>query len=498
MRPFLKEGVMNNKKVRYLLAAFIVLVFSSSALAAIPVNVVVGKGTVVTLKEPSKRVSLSNPDIADVSLISPTEIIVNGKKTGYTNLIIWDKQGKATFFDIKVSVSCGDTAALEAYIKELSPDSNVTTECEGDLLILRGTIKNRYTCKRDKEPIVTHRDEKTLVDLIETRETDTCVETYTNIEQIARHYSGKVLNLVKVPDAEQIILEIKVAQIDKSKLKELGISWFAKGNDAEGFSNLVGAPGGSTTIGDTTFSTSGTGIAGTIPGLGSFDPLDTYQLGVSYFSAGIGAVIKALAEKGYGKILAEPNLVVRSGEGGKFLVGTKVPIQTVTGTGGDQTVGITYEEVGIKLNFKPQVLETGVIRLKIDPAEVSNVVQFLTFQGIIAPEIDTRTITTSVDLREGESLIMAGLLSEEMVKNIQKIPLLGDIPILGALFRTSRDELKQKELAFFITPKMVKPIPPGVRPALPTDKKLTPEEEKEFEWVPMPQKSEEGSSGESK
>jgi pilus assembly protein CpaC len=104
---------------------------------------------------------------------------------------------------------------------------------------------------------------------------------------------------------------------------------------------------------------------------------------VSYFPSGIGVVLKALVEKGYGKILAEPNLVVRSGEAGKFLVGTRVPVQTVSGTGAGASVGITYEEVGVKLIFKPEVLDTGAIRLKIDPAEVSNIARFLTF-GIVA------------------------------------------------------------------------------------------------------------------
>jgi pilus assembly protein CpaC len=300
-----------------------------------------------------------------------------------------------------------------------------------------------------------------------------------------------VLNHIISENAQQVLLEVKVAQIDKTKLKELGISFLAKGTSAEGFSNLIMAPSSSTTStgtgGTSTTTTGGSGgIAGTRPGLGSFDPLDPFQLGVSYFKGGIGVVLNALSQKGYGKVLAEPNLVVRSGETGKFHVGTRVPIQTVSGIGGGASVGITYEEVGIRLDFKPEVLETGTIRLKIDPAEVSSIVSFLVFQGLVAPQIDTRTVSTSVDLKEGESLILAGLLSDDMKKNIQKIPLLGDIPILGALFRSSRDELTEKELVFFITPKMVKPTLPGQKTEFPTDKALTPEQEREFNWIPLP------------
>jgi len=231
--------------------------------------------------------------------------------------------------------------------------------------------------------------------------------------------------------------------------------------------------------------TSGTTSTGVGPGLGSFDVSTlTPQIAITHFSSGVAAILRVLQEKGFGKILAEPNLAVRSGEEGKFHVGQRVPIQTVTGI--PPTVSITYEDVGIRLNFAPEVLETGAIRLKIDPAEVSSVARFITFQGVIAPQIDTRTVNTSVDLREGESLILAGLLSEEMTKNIQKVPILGDIPILGALFRSTRDELSETELTFFITPKLVKPIAPGVKTPLPTDSRPTPEEEREFQWIPIP------------
>jgi pilus assembly protein CpaC len=485
---------MNRKKITLILPAVIILLFSSVALAAIPVTVTVGKGTVITLKEPSKRVSLADPNVADLNLISPTEIVLNGKKVGATNLIVWDKRGKPTFFDITVvaRMGCGDTKALEEHIKELAPDSDVKAQCEGDVLVLRGTTKNRYTCKRDKEPLVTRRDEKSMVDVIETQEKDTCVETFTKIEQLARFYAPKVLNLVTVPEAEQIILEVRVAQVDKTKLKELGLSTVFKGHSAEVFTNIVGAPNQTATtsiIGaaGTTISSGAQGIAGNQPAIGSFYPLDPFQFGVSYFPGGVGAVLKALTSKGLAKVLAEPNLVVRSGEKGDFLVGSEIPVQTVTGAGGNITPSITFKQVGIKIDFAPEVLETGAIRLRIDPAEVSNIQQFISLSGVLAPIIDTRTVSTSVDLKDGESLILAGLLSDQMKKNISKIPILGDVPILGALFRSTSDQLEKTDLAFFITPKLVKPIAPGVKPELPGEKPLTPKEENKYEWIPLPQ-----------
>jgi pilus assembly protein CpaC len=309
-----------------------------------------------------------------------------------------------------------------------------------------------------------------------------------------------------MPEAQQVVLEVKVAQIDKTKLKELGISYLIKNENFEftapglyttpdgviGATATTGVASSTTTIINgvpitTTSSTAALGNTGVGPGLGSFDLQTTpAQIGIAHFPSGVAAVLRALQEKGFGKILAEPNLVVRSGEMGKFHVGTRIPIQTVTGVGASATPSITYEEVGIRLYFAPEVLETGAIRLKIDPAEASAVARYLTFQGIIAPEIDTRTVNTSVDLKEGESLILAGLLSEEMTKNIQKIPILGDIPILGALFRNTRDELKEKELVFLITPKLGKAIPQGQKVDLPTDNMPSPELEREFQWIPMP------------
>jgi len=379
----------NMRKLLRILVVFFTLAIAVSAIAAIPIEVAVGKGTVVTLKKKAKRVMISDPSVAELLMLSPSEIALNGKKTGATSLIIWDEEGSQTFFDVMVYVP-----------KEESPS-----------------------------------------------------------------------------EAPQVLLEVKVTQIDRTKLRELGIGFLAKGSTAEGSVGTSISPSGA--LG---------GAAGTdiTPGIASYD-LGTLapQIGVSFYPAGVSAVIRALSENGLAKILAEPNLVVRSGERGSFLAGSRVPIQQVLGAGASQTVSIVYEEVGIKLNFAPQVLEDGTIRLKIDPAEVSNIARFLTFGSIVAPQIDTREVRTSVDLKEGESLVLAGLLNEEMKKNIQKIPILGDIPILGAIFRSSRDEIEKTELAFFITPRLVKPLPKGEKTEL-KGEKLIPGEQKDFNWIPIP------------
>jgi pilus assembly protein CpaC len=427
------------------LALVAILIFSASALAAIPVEVTIGKGAVLTLKQNAKRISLSDPDIVELILMSPTEIVLNGKKTGTTTLITWDEEGKRTFFDVMVF---GDLDELRGHIESLAPGQEVEAERAADTLILKGRLKSEDTIRK--------------------------------IEELSKSYAAKVISYLRVDQAEQIVLEVKIAQIDRTKLKELGLSFLVRG--IGGNAELTG-PGFVASPSGTLGGAAGLDVT---PGIDGFDLDDfTPQLGVSHFPTGISIFLRALSNNGLAKILAEPNLIVRSGERGEFHVGTRVPVQQVTGVGAGQTVSIRFEEVGIRVNFAPQVLDDGTIRLKIDPAEVSNITELLPVQNIIAPVIDTRTVRTAVDLKSGESLVMAGLLSEETRKNIQKIPLLGDIPILGALFRSTRDEIDKTELAFFITPKLIKPLPPGERPMLPGEGEPTVEEEREFDWIPI-------------
>jgi pilus assembly protein CpaC len=457
---------MKKKEVLCILTGIILLFFSSFSFAAITTEVILGKEAVITLKKPCIRVSVADPDVAGVTVVSPSEIVVTGKRAGITSLIVWDKEGN-TFFDVKV---IADVKEIQKEIKAIAPNDNIEVSFANDTIVLSGTASNRQTINKAiqiAEPYAVAYN------------TTTSTKYSAGVTTTETSSSGKVLNLVKIPDEQQVLLEVKVAQIDKTKLKQLGISYIAKGKNFEltapglvtsPTGNIGGAPGNKVT-----------------PGIGGFD-LTTFvpQIGVAYFPGGVAAMLQALQTKGYSKILAEPNLVVRSGEKGEFMAGSEIPIQVVTGTGSNATVGIDYKKVGVMLNFAPEVLDTGAIRLKIDPAEVSSVTSFVSFQGVIAPQIDTRNVRTSVDLREGESLVLAGLLSDQVKKNMQKIPILGDLPIIGAFFRSTSDNITQTDLAFFITPRLVKPLQPGVKTELPTDKPMTPQEEKEFQWIPWP------------
>lgn len=506
---------------------------------AVPIDVVVGKETVLKInKHPKdiKQVSLANNEIADIKpLLSfpatkTVEVVIYGKKPGITSLIVWDKEGNKTFFDVivhrerMVEFERERADAIEQKIKAVAPDSDVRVEFAGDTIVLTGTANNRHMIDKIEKVAMLYasagcdgisRGESLHPIRTEKTETKAKAAGYVSVnvtQQALQQAEEKkksealcVLNLITMPEAQQVLLEVKVAQINKSKMKELGISFLLQGiggNDGElTFPGLAFTPSGMIGKLDTT-ETKVLGIGPTgneivvdrylgksdvWPGITGFDlDVNQPQIGFAHFPSGVVTLIKALQEKGLGKLLAEPNLLVRSGEIGEFHVGTEVPIQVIEGFGADRTASIEYKEVGIILKFTPEVLETGAIRLKINPAEVSSIIRYLSLLGTLVPEIDTRKVITSVDLKEGESLILAGLLSEEMKKNIQKFPVLGDIPIFGALFRSTKDELLEKELVFFITPKLVKPMAPGEKVKLPTDNRPTPEEERQFQWIPMP------------
>jgi pilus assembly protein CpaC len=436
---------------------FVLLLSAGVAFGGIPTEVVISKSVLVNLKNPAARVSVANPAVAEVNLISPRQIQINGTALGATSMIVWERGGeKPVFFDLKV---IGDQALVESQIKAIAPDDPISVQYSNDTVILTGKT-NKY-------------------------------KTRAKAEEIAKSYATKVLNYITVDDPQQVLLQVKVVQVDRTSLRKLGISGMLKGKTAEGFYNLISAPSGGATVSTTSSGSgftssqtgSGTGISGNVPGLGSFNPLDAFTAGVSYFPGGIGAVIQALATKNLAKVLAEPNLLVKSGEKGEFLAGSKIPYNIVTSTGGTATTSIFFVDVGVKLNFAPEVLDNGMINLKIDPAEVSSVQGTLQVNGY--PIIDTRDVRTNVELKNGESLILAGLLSENQIRTMSKIPILGDIPILGALFRSTEKDIEEKELVFFITPKLIKPTAPGVKTKLPGEGRPTPEEERELQWVPM-------------
>lgn len=463
------------------LSGLLLLCCAAPVFAGIPTTVAMNKSILLNLKNPAVRISIANPAIAEFVLLSPKQIQLNGMSLGTTSMIVWERGGdKPIFFDIKVG---GDASTIQSMIRDLSPNDDINVEFANDTVLLTGTATNEQTVKKAIEIAAAYAPGSNVATTVTEKE---------GIKTTQTSSSAKVINHIIIHQPNQILLQVKVAQIDKTSLKKLGISAMIKGQTAEGFSNLIGSPSGGATKSTSVTSTSGTssevgsgtGISGNVIGLGAFNPLDAFQLGVSYFPAGIGAVINALSTKGLAKVLAEPNLLVKSGEKGEFNAASEIPYQVIQTTGGATATSIEFKKVGIILGFTPELQDNGLINLKINPAQVSSISGTLAVNGY--PIIDTREVSTNVVLKADESLIIAGLLSEDAVNTMSKIPILGDIPIIGALFRSTQKDIKEKELVFFITPKLMKPTPPGVKTELPTDKHPTPEEEKELRWVPMP------------
>lgn len=471
------NACMTGKRIFVLLALSISFVTPLAANAGVETLINVNKSVLLNLEKPSERVSIAAPGIAELIVISPTQLQVNGTRIGSTTLIVWEKGGKTSFFNIRVT---GDSGPLEDQIREMAPNDSITVKYANDVIVLAGSAANEQTiakvlrvaeayAERGSAELTPGSGSLTKTQTGEATDKNSGNETMT-----------KVINHIRIDEPQQVLLEVKVAQVDKAALSSLGISAFVKGASAEGFSNQVGAPSGDVS----SMNIAKAGIAGSTPLLGAIDNTDRFQLGVSLFKPGIGAVLKALVTKNMAKVLAEPNLLVKSGQVGTFLAGSKVPISILSSAGGASTPSIEFITIGVKLNFKPEVLENGLISLKIDPAEVSSIAGTLAVNGY--PIIDTREIRTNVQLKDGESLVLAGLLQEETIKTMSKMPLLGDIPILGALFRSTQDDRKEKELIFFITPKIVRPDSSGRKPKLLTENPITPEQEKELKWIPLP------------
>lgn len=406
---------------------------------AVKVQVDVGRSQILKVGKDIKKAAVSNKDIADIETITPRQLMIIGKNAGSTNLIIWDDGGASTFFDL--SVKGMDFSLLSKDIKDLTGE-DIDVKVAQDTVILSGKVAN--------------------------------VEDIKKAEDIAKSYAPKVINLIKLTDPQQVVLQVKVAEVSRAALRDLGINFSAIGNQWGGASYNGGSFAGprSTTVGNVV-----------VPGvtLGA-----DVSAALVQFPSDLNAMIKALDKKGLFKTLAEPNLVVKSGEKGKFHAGQKIPYQTTTISGTTTTSTVTFQDVGVTLDFGPTVNKDGLINLKIDPVEVSTIdVASTVLAAGTFPIINTRTTSTVVDLKEGDSLILSGLISSEASRALSKFPILGDIPILGALFRSKNFQNKETELIVMITPHLRRSITPGQEPDLKKMTTVSPAEEDKLRWIPL-------------
>jgi pilus assembly protein CpaC len=343
---------------------------------------------------PLQRFSVGDPGVAEVTIVSPTEVVINGRQLGSTTLLIWDNTSDVKVYSVEVTA---DAPALERYLRSLLPNEEITVTASGSSITLSGLVKDPVSAQR-------------AVD-------------------IARTSGATIIDNLQTPPAVQVLLQVRFAEINRTALKE----WSA---------NLqVLNPHQLSDNGNWSGSTSGDGTINFL--------LDN---GV----ANLQAFIQAAEGRGDFRSLAEPNLMVLPGREGYFLAGGRFPFPAVQGGGVQGAIGIQFEEFGIRLRFTPVITRSGSIRMKIEP-EVSSL-DFgngLVISGFVIPSILTRKAQTEVELAEGQFLAIAGLLDNETVDNVSKIPVLGDIPILGQLFRSKNLRQRRTELLVLITPKLV-------------------------------------------
>jgi pilus assembly protein CpaC len=392
----------------------------------------VGKTVLVDCALPIVRVSIGQGDIAEVSATSPTEVMVEGKAIGETTLIIWDTRGGRQFFN--VTVRAGASAVhdnLDAIRRELKaelPGDSFRVSSENGSIFLRGTVKDLNSSDR-------------AVKIAST--------------------GGKVVNLlnVTVPASDpQILLKVRFISIDRTKATQLGINIFNLGS-----SNFVGG----VTTGE--FSPpSISGSTGSTGGLSAGGYQATLSNGLNllgfYPGLGLGVNIQALASKVGGQVLAEPNLLAANGKQASFLAGGEYPYPVVQGGSGGAGASVTimFKEYGVRLNFIPTITPRGTIRLQVAP-EVSalDFSDAVEISGFEVPAITTRKVRTEVELADGQSFVIGGLLDNTESETFQKIPFLGDIPVLGKFFQSMSKTRANTELIVIVTPEIVAPIPAG-------------------------------------
>lgn len=381
------------KLAKWLTASAALLVaFPAWADQVLPVTV--GRSAVVTVGGNISKVSVADPQTADVVVLSKTEVLINAKKPGATTLIVWTPSGRRSY-DISVKV---DTETLKAALDKQIGPNQITVQLVNENVILTGRVEGPRQVEM--------------------------------AEKLASGFATKVINLLQTADVPQVKVDVQVVEINKNDSSQLGVKW--------GGLRL-------TPTGDAMFSANHMTFAEPSPGqLHGFMPFDR-----------LAADIELLVKNGKAKILSNPSLVAASGGSASFLVGGEVPIPMAQSQG---QVTVDWKEYGVKLDINPTVLESGKIALKLRPEvstlDYSNGVRINNFS---IPALSSRKTETQIMLQDGQSLFIGGLLQNQDVKSVEKLPLLGDIPVLGELFKSQGFQSNQTELTVMVTPHLVKP-----------------------------------------
>ncbi len=410
------------------------------------VSVFVNRAIVLESAQRFVEVSVANPEIADVAALSDQSIYILGKSTGTTTLTLLGEAGRLiTNVDIRVTP---DLADFKKRLKEVLPSEPIEVREANGGIVLSGTVSGA-------------------------KKVDTAM-------RLASAYGGdRVSNLMTVGGTQQVMLKIRFAEMQRSASKSLGFNINLVFGDGNNFRTdvLTGSEIGSVTGGGIPPIPTGGGL-GDVNGVGV--PAEAFGLGRLIYSAGnvfLDVLLNALEQKGVARTLAEPNLVALSGDTAQFLAGGEVPIPVAQDQG---EITVQFKPFGVGLSFTPTVVDDDLINLELE-TEVSSLdtsVQVVA-SGITLTGFSTRRARTTVELRDGQSLAIAGLLQENFTDGKSQVPWLGDIPVLGTLFRSANFQRNQTELVIIVTPVLVTPTS-GEQLALPTDRVRLPNEDELF------------------
>lgn len=412
--------------VALLIAWLVPLCGAAQLVEAEPQVVTVPRGSSKVVTHPARleRVSIADPEIADAVPVSATEVIVNGKTAGATSLLLWGIGGSSAAYSVRV---VANAEYVEEEIDRLLPGSNIQASAAGNAVVLSGTAKDSSVVGK-------------------------AVALATSL--LGGGESAQVIDHIALADPPQILLRVRFAEVNRSVVRELGfnIARLVPGDDQFAYS-----PGGELNIEDD----------------GSVTLSDTINVLLFHQSSSVSALIRALRDEGAFRSLAEPNLLAFPGEEASFLAGGEFPYPVVQGQ--SDAITIVFKEFGIRLNFTPEIANSGGIRMKVAP-EVSQL-DFsggLQISGFLIPTLLVRRAETVVELQDGQTFAIAGLIDSTTTHNAAKIPWLGEIPILGALFRSTEHRNNRTELLVMVTPQLVHAQDEA--PELPTG------EPRDWEW----------------
>lgn len=396
-----------------------------------PLRVMVGKSLLINTTDRLKRVSVTDPEIADALVVTATQVLVHGRSPGEVSLLIWDEFERSRSFDLRVDVDI--TAAAEE-MKKIFPDEQIDVSASRSAIVLSGHV------------------------------TTEDVEKHAGM--VAAAYSKNVINVLSFGPvgAQEVLLEVKFAEVDRTAVTQLGVNLFSPGTGNTIGTSTTGQFGG--------FQVSrGAQTTGTTTTGSSTDTNINFSQALNLFlfrsDINLGAIVQALQQKNLLQILAEPNLIAVNGKEASFLAGGEFPFPIVQPGQGFTAVTIQFREFGVKLKFTPVIMPNNNIHLQVVP-EVSQLdfTNALTISGFTVPALSTRRAQTEFELQDGQSFVIAGLMDNRVTDQYSKMPGLGDIPILGNLFRSKNAQKSATELVVLCT---VHRISPSTEPA-PTPK----------------------------